>query len=190
MDVATSALDVTRIHRGDVVTCPQCGKSGEVDCDDGEAFISWSEPEACPRCGTKSARPNGEHYCHSKEQSGMTNNNLTDERITELLEMIPPKNEPCGALADVRIGLIELQYSRRKIAELDAVVDQRNGECVRLHKELERCRKSAGEPVGAPDAWLWKKSTGYLTAGISRPVYEPQHSAAIPLYACPPAPQA
>ena len=131
MDVATSALDVTRIHRGDVVTCPQCGKSGEVDCDDGEAFISWSEPEACPRCGTKSARPNGEHYCHSKEQSGMTNNNLTDERIAQILEA----ESACWS-PEVLAMLRELQYSRRKLAELDAVVEQRNGECVRLHKEL------------------------------------------------------
>lgn len=46
------------------------------------------------------------------------------------------------------------------------------------------------EPVGAPDAWLWVKSTGYITAGINRPMYETQHSAAIPLYAVPPAPQA
>ena len=41
------------------------------------------------------------------------------------------------------------------------------------------------EPVGAPDAWLWKKKTGYITAGINRPMYEPLHSAAIPLYAVP-----
>lgn len=51
--------------------------------------------------------------------------------------------------------------------------------------ELQERRKADSETVGAPDAWLWKKKTGYITAGINRPMYEPLHSAAIPLYAVP-----
>lgn len=56
--------------------------------------------------------------------------------------------------------------------------------------ELQERRKADSETVGTPDAWLWKKKTGYITAGINRPMYEPLHSAAIPLYAVPqPAPE-
>ncbi|QLX05659.1 DUF551 domain-containing protein [Citrobacter freundii] len=58
-------------------------------------------------------------------------------------------------------------------------------DAVKVIDEVLEARNS--EPVGAPDAWLWVKSTGYITAGINRPMYEPQHSAAIPLYAAPPA---
>ena len=61
-------------------------------------------------------------------------------------------------------------------------------DAVKVIDEVLEARNS--EPVGAPDAWLWVKSTGYITAGINRPMYEPQHSAAIPLYAVPPAPPA
>ncbi|WP_407197302.1 DUF551 domain-containing protein [Citrobacter freundii] len=58
-------------------------------------------------------------------------------------------------------------------------------DAVKVIDEVLEARNS--EPVGAPDAWLWVKSTGYITAGINRPMYEHQHSAAIPLYAAPPA---
>lgn len=39
--------------------------------------------------------------------------------------------------ADIACALRELLRARRKIEELTAVVGQRNGECVRLHSELE-----------------------------------------------------
>ncbi|MCS2167570.1 DUF551 domain-containing protein [Scandinavium manionii] len=56
-------------------------------------------------------------------------------------------------------------------------------------EELQEYRKAAGERVVAPDAWLWRKNTGHLTAGMNRPMYEPLYSAAIPLYTTPqPAP--
>ena len=61
-------------------------------------------------------------------------------------------------------------------------------DAVKVIDEVLEARNS--EPVGAPGAWLWVKSTGYITAGINRPMYEPQHSAAIPLYAVPPSPPA
>ncbi|WP_420267513.1 hypothetical protein [Klebsiella michiganensis] len=39
--------------------------------------------------------------------------------------------------ADIANALRELLQARRTIQELTAVVEQRNGECVRLHSELE-----------------------------------------------------
>lgn len=39
--------------------------------------------------------------------------------------------------ADIANALRELLQARRTIEELTAVVEQRNGECVRLHSELE-----------------------------------------------------
>ncbi|SXD89994.1 hypothetical protein [Klebsiella quasivariicola] len=39
--------------------------------------------------------------------------------------------------ADIACALRELLQARRTIQELTAVVEQRNGECVRLHSELE-----------------------------------------------------
>lgn len=39
--------------------------------------------------------------------------------------------------ADIANALRELLQARRTIEELSAVVEQRNGECVRLHSELE-----------------------------------------------------
>ena len=51
--------------------------------------------------------------------------------------------------------------------------------------ELQERRKADSEPVGAPVAWMWEKKTGYITAGINRPMYETLYSAAIPLYAAP-----
>lgn len=41
--------------------------------------------------------------------------------------------------ADIANALRELLQARRTIEELTAVVEQRNGECVRLHSELESC---------------------------------------------------
>ncbi|HIC6449267.1 TPA: hypothetical protein ACW4DX_002067 [Salmonella enterica subsp. enterica serovar Thompson] len=65
MDVTTSALNINHLHYGDVVTCPQCSKAGEIEREDGIAFVVWNEPQPCPRCGVTSTRPNGEHYCHA-----------------------------------------------------------------------------------------------------------------------------
>ncbi|EDE6094592.1 hypothetical protein BXG97_22920 [Salmonella enterica subsp. enterica serovar Enteritidis] len=64
MDVATSTLNINRLHYGDEVTCPQCGKAGAIECEDGSAFVVWDESCPCPRSGVTSTRPNGEHYCH------------------------------------------------------------------------------------------------------------------------------
>lgn len=66
MDVTTVLGDESRLRYGDAVTCPQCGKTGEVDCDDGAAFVVWNEHQPCPRCGVTPLRLNGEHYCHAK----------------------------------------------------------------------------------------------------------------------------
>ncbi|HHJ4359672.1 TPA: DUF551 domain-containing protein [Citrobacter freundii] len=90
----------------------------------------------------------------------MANNKLTDERIVSLIFLA---REWVGVTAadyfDIAAALVELQGYRQ-----------------------------SPEPIGAPDAWLWKKKTGYITAGINRPMYEPLYSAAIPLYAIPPQP--
>ena len=94
----------------------------------------------------------------------MTNNKLTDRRVEQYAEkqFSPDGVEPFIPMGD---------------------------EVVMMARELQEYRKAQSEPVGAPDAWLWKKKTGYITAGVNRPMYEPLHSAAIPLYACPPLPQ-
>ena len=64
LNVVTESSDADKLEINDAVTCPQCGATGEIDCDDGVAFVSWAEPEPCQNCGGVSTRPNGEHYCH------------------------------------------------------------------------------------------------------------------------------
>lgn len=91
------------------------------------------------------------------------------------------------------VSLDRLHQVREILSKASAQSDGGNlgnamADAVKVIDEVLEARNS--EPVGAPDAWLWVKSTGYITAGINRPMYEPQHSAAIPLYAVPPAPPA
>ncbi|EMX2756004.1 hypothetical protein AAGQ40_004749 [Citrobacter freundii] len=88
------------------------------------------------------------------------------------------------------VSLDRLHQIREILSKAAAQSDGGNigyamADAVKVIDEVLEARNS--EPVGAPDAWLWVKSTGYITAGINRPMYEPQHSAAIPLYAAPPA---
>lgn len=51
--------------------------------------------------------------------------------------------------ADIACALRELLQARRTIQELTAVVEQRNGECVRLHSELK------SRTVKLPTTRLW-----------------------------------
>jgi hypothetical protein len=44
MYVSTDA-DEGRLNCGDDVTCPGCGATGEIDCDDGMAFVLWDKGE-------------------------------------------------------------------------------------------------------------------------------------------------
>lgn len=41
LDVATENGNSDRLFVGDVVTCSECGKKGEIDCDDDFAFATW-----------------------------------------------------------------------------------------------------------------------------------------------------
>ena len=50
--------------------------------------------------------------------------------------------------ADIACALRELLQARRTIEELTAVVEQRNGECVRLHSELESRAVTVKLPSG------------------------------------------
>lgn len=70
LNVVTESGDENKLNLNDAVSCPECGAVGEIDCDDGCAFVAWAEPEPCPRCGVVSTRPNGEHYCHSDSARG------------------------------------------------------------------------------------------------------------------------
>ncbi|WP_341541175.1 hypothetical protein [Klebsiella grimontii] len=49
--------------------------------------------------------------------------------------------------ADIANALRELLQARRTIEELTAVVEQRNGECVRLHSELESRTVKLPKPI-------------------------------------------
>ncbi|CAH5525910.1 hypothetical protein [Klebsiella oxytoca] len=59
--------------------------------------------------------------------------------------------------ADIANALRELLQARRTIEELTAVVEQRNGECVRLHSELE------SRTVKMPEPFKLAKSSSGLT---------------------------
>lgn len=59
--------------------------------------------------------------------------------------------------ADIACALRELLQARRTIQELTAVVEQRNGECVRLHSELE------SRTVKMPEPFKLAKSLSGLT---------------------------
>ena len=125
---------------------------------------------------------------------------LDDETLQELIEFrrttfeyhSKEGNKVQTIIHGVTLSALRELQERRK-ADSEPVVqpvmfidgDISPDDAEKLMATIRELNGRPSEPVGAPDAWLWKKSTGYLTAGISRPMYEPQHSAAIPLYAIP-----
>lgn len=64
--------------------------------------------------------------------------------------------------ADIACALRELLQARRAIDDLNAVVGQRNGECVRLHSLLEAAEKRMAElEAKLANPVLLPKTNGY-----------------------------
>ncbi|AGH74062.1 hypothetical protein ACOGYQ_000203 [Edwardsiella piscicida] len=43
LDVTTELGTSKFLYAGDGVVCSQCGKKGEIDCDDDSVFAAWDE---------------------------------------------------------------------------------------------------------------------------------------------------
>lgn len=77
--------------------------------------------------------------------------------------------------ADIANALRELLQARRTIEELTSVVEQRNGECVRLHSELEsRTVTAAAADVLAErqrqvtaEGWTAERDDGYQNSELA-----------------------